>query len=408
MSLMGDAISHAVLPGLAVAFIITQSRAAWPMFLGALVVGIITALLIQAITRYGRVEQGASMGVVFSIFFAAGLILIRKAAGLDGVDLDPECVLYGNILFTPFDTMPLFGAHPPRAAVVLACVLVVDVVFVALFYKELKICAFDPALAAAQGIHPAIMHYALMAVVALTTVASFEAVGSILVIAMLIVPPAAAYLLTDRLSVMIALSLAIGAASAVLGHWLGAFGPIWLGGAQSLNTAGMMTVVCGACFALALLCSPSYGLLRRVYNRIALNLQIASEDILGLLYRFEEIGVRPDQPMRPDEVFAAVGDSWAARWALRRLQRAGDVSAAPGLVLTPKGRTRGAALVRAHRLWEVYLAQHFNLPLDHLHAPAERMEHYLTPALREQLETQLTSPDVDPHGKAIPREDDAS
>ena len=141
MSMMGDAISHAVLPGLAVAFLVTHSRESTPMFVGAAIVGVLTALFTQWVNRFGRVEESASMGVVFTSLFAIGLILIVRAA--DHVDLDPGCVLYGAIEMVPLDLRTVFGIRAPRAVVTLACVFVANVVFVLLFYKELKLSSFD-------------------------------------------------------------------------------------------------------------------------------------------------------------------------------------------------------------------------------------------------------------------------
>ncbi|MGH8503260.1 MAG: metal ABC transporter permease, partial [Gammaproteobacteria bacterium] len=216
MSMMGDAISHAVLPGLAVAFIVSGKLTSAPMFIGAVVAGVLTALFTEWVRGYGKVDEGASMGVVFTGLFALGLVLIAQAA--EQVHLDADCVLYGAIEFTPLDTISLAGAAVPRVALTLAAIFLLNLVFVTLFYKELKISAFDPALATTMGVNARVMHYLLMTLTAVTAVASFEAVGSILVVALLIAPPAAAYLLTDRLPVMIGLSLVIGAVAAVLGH----------------------------------------------------------------------------------------------------------------------------------------------------------------------------------------------
>ncbi len=405
MSLMGDAISHAVLPGLALAFLLTGSRAAWPMFAGAVVVGALTALLTQTIARYGKVEEGAAMGVVFSVLFAIGLVLLRQAA--DHVDLDPGCVLYGNIVQIALDA---FGGMVPPAARNLGIVLGINVVFVALFYKELKICTFDPELATTLGINSSAMHYVLMMLVAVTTVANFEAVGSILVIAILIVPAAAAHLLTDRLGMMIGLALTIAAACAVLGHVTAVFGPGWVGMNATANTSAMMAVMAGALMTAALILSPRYGLLGRAYARLALSARIAGEDIVGLLYRWQEARPRGDQPMPRAHVLAAIGNSLTARWALRTLRkrqeveaRSGEPGVGPALLLTPAGTARGARLVRSHRLWEAYLAKHFALASDHLHMPAERMEHYISPALGDTLTAQLTEPTHDPHGREIPK-----
>jgi len=407
-SLMGDAISHAVLPGLAIAFILADSRAAWPMFLGAVVVGVLTAVLTEWITRYGKIEHGAAMGVVFSILFAIGLVLIRQAA--DHVDLDPGCVLYGNIVQVPLDAMV---DDIPPAARNLGIVLALNLLFVLLFYKELKLAAFDPDLATTLGINASVMHYALMVMVATTTVANFESVGSILVIAMLIVPAATAHLLTDRLGLMILLSLVVAIASAVGGHLLAVFGPGWVGMDVSANTSAMMTVVAGLLLVLALFFSPQYGLIARIIHRIALSDQIVRQDILGLLYRWHELRPRADEAMRRRDVLAAVGDSLVVRRALRRLATAllirvdGAPGGDAGLVLTSEGLIHAVRVVRSHRLWEAYLAKHFQLPVDHLHAPAERMEHYLTPTMSEELRVALTDPSHDPHGKPIPDRPDS-
>lgn len=406
LSLMGDAISHAVLPGLALAFIITQSRAAWPMFLGAVIVGGLTALLTEVITRYGKVEHGAAMGVVFSILFAVGLILIRRAA--DSVDLDPGCVLYGNIVQIPLDAT---GDAIPPAIVNLAIALVANCLFVGFFYKELKITAFDPQLATALGINAGAMHYALMVMVAITTVASFEAVGSILVIAMLIVPAVAAHLLTDRLGVMIAISLVFAAISAVGGHFVAVFGPGWVGLDATAETSAMMAVVAGAILGVAIVASPQYGVVARVWNRAALSMQIVRQDVLGLLYRWRELQPRSGRAMLYREVIDAVGGGRLARRALKRLVRTREIvgvstDEGAAIRLTPNGLASASQLVGSHRLWETYLAKNFDLATDHLHAPAERMEHFITSEMQAELREQLAETAQDPHGKPIPQPDE--
>ncbi|MCA9049704.1 MAG: metal ABC transporter permease, partial [Planctomycetaceae bacterium] len=161
MSMLGDAITHAVLPGLAAAFLVTHSRSSLPMFIGAVVAGILTAFFTEWIRGTGEVDEGASMGVVFTSLFALGLILIVRAA--DQVDLDPGCVLYGAIELTPLDTVTMPGGFEvPRAVVSLSAVTLLNLVFVILFLKELKITSFDPALATSSGIHAGLMHYLLM------------------------------------------------------------------------------------------------------------------------------------------------------------------------------------------------------------------------------------------------------
>lgn len=269
MSMMGDAISHAVLPGLALAFIITGSRASIGMFLGAALIGLLTAVFTQWISAWGKVERGASMGIVFTTLFAIGLLLIVQAA--HHVDLDPGCVLYGALELTPLDTViPFFwlgiGWETPRAFVVLGMITLVNFALLLLFYKEFKISSFDPSLATTLGINAQKMHYLLMSMVAVTTVAAFEAVGSILVIALLIVPPATAYLLTDRLGMMLLLSGIFGVLAAAVGHFLA----VWLPEVQGLpdmSSAGLVAVASGIFFAAAVLLAPRYGMLGKFLNR---------------------------------------------------------------------------------------------------------------------------------------------
>ncbi len=269
MSMMGDAISHAVLPGLAIAFLVTGARASLTMFIGAAVVGVLTAVFTQWISRFGKVDEGASMGIVFTTLFALGLLLIVQAA--DHVDLDPGCVLYGAIELTPLDVVwrPEFFGHRlevPRAALVLAAVTVLNLLFVVAFFKELRISSFDPELATTMGIHANLMHYMLMTLVAVTTVAAFEAVGSIIVIAMLIVPAATAHLLTDRLWLMVVLSVLLAIVSAFLGHLSALLVPGWFGFTDT-SSSGMIAVASGMIFALVLFFAPKYGVLVKHFRK---------------------------------------------------------------------------------------------------------------------------------------------
>lgn len=272
MSMMGDAISHAVLPGLAIAFLISDSRASLPMFIGAAIVGLLTAVFTEWIRSFGKVDEGASMGVVFTGLFALGLVLVVQAA--DKVDLDPGCVLYGAIEMTPLDTTTFLGYDVPRVVLSLGAVALLNLICILVFYKELKITSFDPALATTLGISSRLMHYLLMTLVAVTAVASFEAVGNILVVAMLIVPAAAAYMLTDRLGVMIFLSVIFGLFSAVLGH-LGAITIPPVFGYESTTTAGMMALAAGLLFIIAALCGPRHGIITKLIHRRRLSVEIA-------------------------------------------------------------------------------------------------------------------------------------
>ena len=405
LSMMGDAISHAVLPGLAIAFLLTHTRSSVAMFVGAAVVGVLTAVLTEWIRSLGKVEESASMGVVFTALFAVGLILIVR--GADAVDLDPGCVLYGAIELTPLDTVGVLGWSIPRAVVTLGVVLMIDVVFVALFYKELRISAFDPALSTTLGYRATWMHYALTTLVAVTAVAAFESVGSILVIAMLIVPAAAAHLLTDRYGRMLLVSVVIGAGSAAIGH-VGAITIPPLFGYADTSTAGMMAVAAGLIFSAALLVAPRHGLLARMARHGLLAFRIAREDLLGLIYRLEESNrIQPARAI-PSLMRSAGGRSLiTSRAAMFELRRRGRIRREGDEVrLTEVGRREARSLVRAHRLWESYVAKHFKLPTDHLHESAHRAEHFITPSMDDAMIRDLDHLEADPHGRSIPADHD--
>lgn len=268
MSMMGDAISHAVLPGLAIAFLITGTRASVPMFLGAAIAGVLTALFTQWIARFGNVDRGAAMGIVFTTLFAIGLILIRQAA--DHVDLDPACVLYGAIELTPLETVGTTGV--PLAVFVNGGVLLANLLIILVLFKEFRLGAFDAALADTLGFSSRFLHYLLMTMVAVTTVAAFESVGSIIVIAMLIVPPATALLLTRKLPAMLWIAALTAALSALLGHIGAMIVPGWFG-FQSTTTSGMIALAAGVLFTLAWAFSPAEGILVKRWQRHHLPLE---------------------------------------------------------------------------------------------------------------------------------------
>lgn len=243
MAMLGDAISHAVLPGIALAFLLTHSRQSLTMLLGAGVIGLVTVFTVDWLHRRGRIQSDVSIGVTFTFLFAVGVILISLFGRY--VDLDQDCVLFGEIAFVPWDTWIVQGMDlGPRAVWSLGAALVANLLFILLFYKELKVTSFDPVLARSIGIPVNVVQYGLMACVSLTTVAAFESVGAVLVVAMLVVPAATAYLLAERLSMMLALAVICGGLSAVIGYYSAA--------RLNVSIAGMMAVAAGALFAIVL------------------------------------------------------------------------------------------------------------------------------------------------------------
>jgi len=388
MSLMGDAISHAVLPGLVVAFLFSGSLSIVPLFVGAAVVGLLTTFLTQSLHQYARVPSDASMGVVFTSLFALGVVLLKY--NVSGVHFDVACVYEGALEYVPF-AEPVLGL--PRPLFTTLVVLVVNLAVLVLLWKELKVSSFDESLASTMGFSATAMHYLLMMLVAMTTVASFEAVGSILVVAMLIVPAATAHLLCDRLGTMVILSAIVGIAAAVLGYLAGS----WF----DTNFAGMMTVAAGVLYALAVLLSPRYGLISTLVRNLKMSLRVLRDDLLAMLYRVEELS--SEKPLSPANALQAVGGGWLAQWGLAGLVRGGQIeSRGDRLQLTDAGRDLARNLVRSHRLWETYLVEHLGLPLDHVHEPAHRVEHYIDEHLQRELQAEVDATAGDPHGREIP------
>lgn len=253
MAMLGDAISHAVLPGIVLAFLITGSRTMPFMVVGAGLVGLLTTFLVQALQRAG-VQEDAGMGVIFTALFAAGVVMVTLFAR--NVHLDLEHVLMGEIAYVPWNTLEVGGLSlGPLAVWTMSGVFLLNLLAIGLFYKEFKIVSFDPQMATALGINVAFFHYLMMGLVSVTTVGAFEAVGAVLVVAMLIVPGATAYLLTERLGVMLGLAVLQGVLSSLLGYLLAR----WL----DASIAGAITTISGMLFLLAFLFAPRTGLIAR-------------------------------------------------------------------------------------------------------------------------------------------------
>jgi manganese/zinc/iron transport system permease protein len=283
-----------------------------------------------------------------------------------------------------------------------AAMLLINLLFVIVFFKELKITSFDPALATTIGINANLMQYVLMTLVAATTIAAFESVGSILVIAMLIVPGAAAHLLTDRLAAMLVISLVFAAASAFFGH-LGAITiPTWFG-FEDTSTAGMMATMAGFLFGVVLLLAPRYGLISRFIVQLRLGTKIVGDDILGFLYRYQELAADEAAPVTVAQVKAALKAGFAVDFSLWGLLRRRMVHKGDGRIkLTAEGLTAGRSLVRSHRLWETYLCDKMGYCSTHVHEHAHQLEHYTDDDLQRQLGDVTGNPVHDPHHRKIP------
>ncbi len=258
MALISDAISHSILPGIVIGFFITQDLNSPLLILLAAVSGVITVILVEAIQRTGLVKEDTAIGLVFPALFSIGVILIAKNA--NDVHLDVDTVLLGELAFAPFDRLLVGGLDlGPKSVWIIGTILIITLVLLIAFFKELKVSTFDAGLAAAMGISPIVMHYGLMSVSSITVVGAFDAVGAVLVVALMIAPAAAAYLLTSDLKKMLLLSVLFGVGSAIAGYWLAHV--------LDASISGSMTTVLGLVFLSVYLFAPSKGLFAVLYRQ---------------------------------------------------------------------------------------------------------------------------------------------
>jgi manganese/zinc/iron transport system permease protein len=376
-----------VLPGIVIGFLISAHfgsaslHSPW-ILIGATVVGMAAALLVQTVQEHSRVKEDASLGIVFTTLFAFGVVMINLYAGQ--TDLDPGCVLYGDL--ADFIIKP--GGIWPMSVITAGILLGIVV-----FYRHLLISTFDPALAVSLGIPARGVHYALMAVLSLSIVASFEAVGAILAVALLVTPGATARLWTDRMPRMLVLAGVHGVASTAIGYWLSH--PVVLNTAAS----GAICVAGFGLFLLSWLLAPRHGLLSRWRIRRRLSGNMAIENLLKTL---DELGrargngdgagaatagvPKPDLAgelrVPPRELARTLARAVARGWVTRQ-------DGGGRLTLTPSGRTQSMRLVRAHELWERYLRKEVGLNDDHVHEAAEWIEHYLSEEKMAHLDELL-------------------
>ncbi|MEE9404093.1 MAG: iron chelate uptake ABC transporter family permease subunit [Algisphaera sp.] len=379
MALIGDALSHAVLPGVVLTFIVTGDTQPLPLLAGAMGAGLLASVLINLVSRHSRTKEDSSIGVVFTAMFAAGILLTNSLP--KGTHFDLKCFLFG-------DALQVNTADLTMMAVISGCVLAL----ITLLYHRFKLVSFDPLVAAAMGVSVGFFHYLLMGMLSATVVAGLKSTGVVLVVAMIITPASAAYQLTNRFAVMLWLSALFGAVSAALGMSVAFI--------FNASTGPAMVLVATAIFALAMFFSPSHGILFDRLRRWRLARHVRGEDVLKALHRLG--------PLQPADHIAALNQR--LKWkpaqltrTLARLRREGLITptTAAETALTPEGTQHAQAMVRAHRLWETYLTDRAGVDPKHVHEEAERLEH--AHELTEDLDEMLGHPDTDPHGSTIPR-----
>lgn len=370
-ALLGDAISHAVLPGVAIAFLL-----GWPFMAGALLTGLLSALGIGVVERHTRLKQDAAMGLLFVSAFALGLAIISRIRS----PVDLFHVLFGNVLAVSRQDLALTGLA--GLAVVAA---------IALLYKALLLWAFDPIMAESVGLPVRWLHYLMLFLTSLTIVASLQAVGIVLVVAMLIAPPATATLLTDRFHRLIVLAGGLGVGAAVTGLYLSYY--------LDVASGATMVLVSFLLFIVAMLLSPRHGLIPLAIRRRRATALARAVDYLKALFAHH-----PERPVPVQTLADRVGERpWTAAAMVGHLVRLGLVEASrEGVRLTSRGREQAVQMVRTHRLWERFLVDRAGLPWDQVHGTADRLEHLSPPALTDELARAVEGLTVDPHGAPIP------
>jgi len=376
-ALMGDAVAHAVLLGVAVGWVAAGHVG---IFWGALIVGVLTGVAITFVERNSRVKLDAAMGIAFTFTFALGLAIISLLRPR-GIDLFH--VLLGNVL----------GVGPVDLALTAASGLLVIGVVVVLF-KEFQLWSFDPVMAQASGLPVGALHYVFTALLSATIVAALQAVGLVLVIAMLITPGATAYLLADRLRSMMLIAAVIGLVSSVGGL----YGSFYL----DVASGPAIVIVASLVFVAVFLFAPRRGIVSRSVARRRTGRRTVEEDILKAVFTAEQEGGRTDTEAlagrtghSPDDVTSRM-DSLVRRGLLQ--------GGATGAHSTSEGRDEAVRLVRAHRLIESYLAEAEGVPIDELHPEAERLEHSMSAEALEDIDRAMGRPAADPHGHPIPRQ----
>ncbi len=339
-AMLADAISHAVVLGIVGVWLLTGATSGPLQLLGAALTGLLTVWLVEALTRTGLVASDAAIGLVFPALFALGVLLVNLNAR--NLHLDADAVLLGQIGLVWLDTLPVAGLEVPRAVLTLAAVLALNAGFVALFWKELKLATFDPGLAEALGFRPARLGRALLGLTSLTAVAAFEAVGAVLFVAFVIVPPATALLLTDRLATAVVLAAGVAVAAAAAGYGLAEAGDV--------SIAGSMAGVAGLAFAAAFLLAPGRGAIARQLQARAAR---RATDVRALVAHLLTHGGAEGRAGAETEVRALRehlmwSEARARAAILQGLDRALLRREGETLALTPKGRAVAEETLAPH------------------------------------------------------------
>jgi manganese/zinc/iron transport system permease protein len=387
-ALVGDAVAHAALPGVALAFMIGGTKSTFALLVGAAIAGWISMVVMDFIVSRSRIREDTAIGIVLSVFFGLGILLMTHiqasgAANQSGLDK----FLFGQAASLLADDVVVFGS----VSVLLIAVIII-------FFKEFKLLSFDLDFARALGFPVRLLELILTTLIVFAVVVGIQAVGVVLMAAMLITPAAAARYWTERLPVMILLASVFGAVSGYAGAFVSYVAP-------NMPTGPWIVTAITLIFAISLLFAPQRGAFSRVMRHRSNRRRTLQENVLKA---FHQLGESDGERFKPRTLKVIqsrrrIPDRTLHR-VLRRLTKYGYLApaGADAWQLTPDGERQGERVTRLHRLWEVYLTDYVQIAPDHVHDDAESIEHVLTPELEEELERLLNRPASDPHERAIP------
>ena len=400
LSLLGDTLSHAVLPGVAMGFLWNASKDPWAIFIGATAAGILGVALVGWIKQTTHLKEDSAMGMVLAGFYGLGICMTTVIQNLAmGNKSGLDKFFFGQAAALSSGDIRLLGI-----------ISIITVVVILLFYKEFLVISFDSGFAQALGMPVKVLHYVLMALLTFAVVVSLQAVGVVLVSALLITPAAAAFLLTDRMHWMLVLAAAFGMLSGALGAFISYL-------SNNLPTGPFIVLSATGIFLLALLFGPRHGLLPKVLRRRNQRKRIALENTLKAVFHLSEsfdfkeklfeVGkLATERNASLHETEAEIGNLVKAGMALRlNTENRMKMSGKAQFELTKSGWYRACEIVRNHRLWELYLTNAAQYQTDHVHDDAEDTEHHLGEDIVLRIEARLKNPIHDPHGKLIPNRD---
>ncbi len=389
-SLLGDAVAHAALPGVALAFLLTGRKTLIFLLLGAATTGWLGALAVNAIVRHTKIRLDAALGIILTTFFGLGIVLlthIQKSGS--GAQAGLDKFLFGQAAAMTTDDVTT-----------LAIVGTILLALLALLFSRFKLITFDPDFARSIGLAVGPLQFLLTTMIVAAVTIGLQAVGVVLMAAMLVTPAAAARQWTDRLGRLIALASGFGILAGILGAWISFLAP-------RFPTGPWMVVAISAIFLISILFAPHRGIVSRIRRHWDNRRTITRDHLLKALFRAgqQEKDWSAFYPAREIKRMWSFTDRELRR-GLRRLNRLGLLDRAGDMYrLTESGVAEGARVLRRHRLWEVYLSRYLDLPHDHVHRDAEDMEHILTPEMEARLLQLLDHPEQDPHASEIPYTD---